>query len=287
MEILLFILQVINQIIIYITISLFILPYYLLVMFLITGFFLYTKQYIKDNIYVIAKIWDYHGKIWHGYEIKGYENIPNDEPALLIYYHGTLPVDLYYLTSKIYLDKKKLINIVADRFLFSLPGWDYFSDNLKIITGSVDSCSEILQKNNNLLAIAPGGLFEAQFSDNTYKVLWKNRYGFAKVAIKSKVKIIPIFTENIREVFRCADMNFRDLFLKLYYWKKLPFIPIYGGFPVKLITHIGKPITYEENITPEELQLKVIEHIENLINKNQKCPGNILRAVSERFYYNA
>jgi hypothetical protein len=38
----------------------------------------------------------------------------------------------------------------------------------------------------------------------------------------------------------------------------LPIVPIYGGFPVKLRTHIGKPIPYDPNLSAEDLQKKVI-----------------------------
>lgn len=47
------------------------------------------------------------------------------------------------------------------------------------------------------------------------------------------------------------------MWLRIYTWTKFPFVPVYGGFPVKLVTYVGKPIPYDENLTPEELQLKV------------------------------
>lgn len=49
----------------------------------------------------------------------------------------------------------------------------------------------------------------------------------------------------------------RRYLLKLYLKTRLPFVPIYGGFPVKLRTHVGEPIPYDQNLTAEELQLKV------------------------------
>jgi len=41
-------------------------------------------------------------------------------------------------------------------------------------------------------------------------------------------------------------------------WTRLPIVPIYGGFPVKLRTHIGKPIPYDPNISADDLKKKVI-----------------------------
>lgn len=47
------------------------------------------------------------------------------------------------------------------------------------------------------------------------------------------------------------------MWLRIYARTKFPLMPIYGGFPVKLITYVGKPVPYDGNLTPEELQLKV------------------------------
>lgn len=40
----------------------------------------------------------FKGWIWHGHEVVGLENIPDEGPALIIYYHGTLPIDVSFLT---------------------------------------------------------------------------------------------------------------------------------------------------------------------------------------------
>lgn len=65
-----------------------------------------------------------------GYEVKGVENVPESTPALFVYYHGAIPIDLYYFLSRIYLLKNRLIHTVADRFLFKIPGKILIFDSL-------------------------------------------------------------------------------------------------------------------------------------------------------------
>ncbi|XP_043485208.1 transmembrane protein 68 [Leptopilina heterotoma] len=231
---------------------------------------------------VVAALWDAHGWIWHGYEVVGLENIPVDQPILFVYYHGAIPTDLYYFLSRVLLFHSKLIHTVADRFLFNVPGWSVISDVLKVIPGTVQTCSSIL-KEGNMLAISPGGVYEAQFGDSYYRLMWKKRLGFAKVALEAKVCIIPFFTRNIREAFRTISWG-RRFWLRLYAATRFPFVPIYGGFPVKLKTFVGKPIPYDESLTPEQLQLKVSTALDELIQQHQKVPGSITRALLERFY---
>lgn len=55
-----------------------------------------------------------------------------------------------------------------------------------VLHGPKEACVRTLES-GDLLAIAPGGLREALFSDETYTVLWSDRKGFAQVAIDAKV----------------------------------------------------------------------------------------------------
>lgn len=57
-----------------------------------------------------------------GHEIVGFDRVPTKGPALIIYYHGTLPIDVYYLISKCILYKNRTINCVSDNFVFNIPG---------------------------------------------------------------------------------------------------------------------------------------------------------------------
>lgn len=57
-----------------------------------------------------------------GYEVVGLENIPDTGPALIVYYHGAIPIDFYYILAKCILVKDRLIRCVGDRFLFKMPG---------------------------------------------------------------------------------------------------------------------------------------------------------------------
>lgn len=62
---------------------------------------------------------------------------------------------------------------------------------MKVFPGTVQICANIL-KEGNLLAISPGGVYEAQFGNSYYELLWKKRIGFAKVAIEAKA-VIDLF----------------------------------------------------------------------------------------------
>lgn len=77
-------------------------------------------------------------------------------------------------------------------FLFFIA-FDALIDCFHIYPGTIDTCADILRK-GNLLAIAPGGVREALFGDETYPLIWGTRIGFAKVAMEAKVVRLIAFS---------------------------------------------------------------------------------------------
>jgi 1-acyl-sn-glycerol-3-phosphate acyltransferase len=57
-----------------------------------------------------------------GYEVKGLEHIPTEGPVLIVFYHGALPIDFYYLFAKVWLYRNRRVRVVADKFVFKIPG---------------------------------------------------------------------------------------------------------------------------------------------------------------------
>ena len=140
-------------------------------------------------------------------------------------------------------------------------------------------------RSGKLLGIAPGGAYESLFGDSNYPVLWQSRVGFAKVALKANKPIIPVFTENIREntVTLAGRMNIgKEMWEKLYRSTKMPVVPMYGLFPVKLRTHIGIPIYPRPGMTPEELSKETCEAVQQMIAEHQVLPGTITQALAAR-----
>jgi 1-acyl-sn-glycerol-3-phosphate acyltransferase len=145
----------------------------------------------------LAIFWETQGALWHGYEIIGLENIPDTGPALVIFYHAAMPIDFYYVLSKSVLYKNRQMKIVADRFLFKVPGLGTLLEALDVTPGSQDHCVELL-KQGHILGISPGGVREALFSDHNYEIIWGSRVGFSKVAKEAKVvSVHPFLTFDI------------------------------------------------------------------------------------------
>ncbi|KAJ8268626.1 hypothetical protein COCON_G00137980 [Conger conger] len=270
----------------------FILPGFILLFVYLSILFLHVykrknqlREAYSNNLWdgarkTLATLWDGHGKIWHGYEIHGLEKIPDKGPAVIVYYHGAIPIDYYYFLAKVILQKGRMCHAVADHFVFKVPGFRLLLEVFSVLHGPREECVRALQA-GHLLAISPGGLREALFSDETYPLLWGRRQGFAQVALDSRAPIIPMFTQNLREGFRSLG-NLRP-YRWLYERFRLPVAPVYGGFPVKFRTYLGDPIPYDPNLTAAELADKAQQAVQDLIDRHQRIPGNVLQALLERF----
>ena len=72
-----------------------------------------------------------------------------------------------------------------------------------VIRGTRSECEEAFSQGYFVL-LAPGGTREMLYSDANYDIHWGSRLGYAKLALKAKVPIYPVFTRNIREVYKIS-----------------------------------------------------------------------------------
>ncbi len=50
----------------------------------------------------ISKAISFFGRYYNGFEAHGVENIPLDRPALIVFYHGFMPLDAWYFGMQFY-----------------------------------------------------------------------------------------------------------------------------------------------------------------------------------------
>lgn len=80
---------------------------------------------------------------------------------------------------------------MGDRAHFRLPGWGRFLERFGVVDGNREACSELLANGEPVL-IFPGGAREvAKRKGEKYTLVWKNRYGFVKLAIEHGCTIVP------------------------------------------------------------------------------------------------
>lgn len=138
------------------------------------------------------------------------ERIPRKGAALIVGNHSYLGVDSWALSALLICRTGRMPRFLAERNLWKIPGAGGVLDALGAIPGAPDDAVRLLSE-GELVCVYPGGIDDSfKLSSEAYQLRWKDRAGFAKVALRAKVPIVPIAATGVDEVF---DLPRREHFL--------------------------------------------------------------------------
>ena len=122
----------------------------------------------------------------------GLENIDPKRPTLFVGNHtlyGMLDVPL--LGYEVYQRKGVYIRGLADRMHYKIPVWREVFKWIGSVVGSRENCSALMQSGAHIM-VFPGGSREvAKRKGEAYQLIWKDRTGFARMAVEHGYRIIP------------------------------------------------------------------------------------------------
>lgn len=123
-------------------------------------------------------------------KVYGIENVPT-ERALLVGNHNTLGlVDAPLLAAELW-ERGRLVRSLGDHAHFKVPGWRDMLTRMGVVEGTREIASELMRR-GELVMVFPGGAREVNKRKNEqYKLVWKNRLGFARLAIQHGYPIVP------------------------------------------------------------------------------------------------
>ena len=131
-------------------------------------------------------------RLWHRPWMTGLENIDPKRPTLFVGNHtlyGMLDVPL--LGYEIYQRKGVYIRGLADRMHFKVPVWREVFKWIGSVVGSRENCSALMDSGAHIM-VFPGGSREvAKRKGEAYQLIWKDRTGFARMAVEHGYRIIP------------------------------------------------------------------------------------------------
>ncbi len=123
-------------------------------------------------------------------KVYGIDNVPTKR-ALLVGNHNTLGlVDAPLLAAELW-ERGRMVRSLGDHAHFKIPGWRDALTQLGVVEGTREIASELMRR-GELVMVFPGGGREVNKRKNErYKLVWKNRLGFARLAIKHGYPIVP------------------------------------------------------------------------------------------------
>lgn len=122
----------------------------------------------------------------------GLQHIHPRKPALYVGNHSIYGlIDLSLFAAELYQQKGIYLRGMADRAHFYVPGWGDLLTKLGAVVGNRDACEQLMEQREHVLVFPGGGREVARRKGERYKLIWKARTGFVRIAIRHGYPIVP------------------------------------------------------------------------------------------------
>lgn len=148
-------------------------------------------------------------RAYHRPRFWGLDHIDARRPSLLVGNHTLFGVlDIPHLGIAIYRKHGVMIRGLGDRVHFQVPGWGDLLRTFGAVVGTRDNCARLMQGGAHILVYPGGGREVAKRRGEAYKLIWKERTGFVRMAIEHGYPITPFASVGAEECYDIvADAN--------------------------------------------------------------------------------
>jgi 1-acyl-sn-glycerol-3-phosphate acyltransferase len=127
------------------------------------------------------------------YEFLGLKNLHKDKPSILVGNHSIYAWDVAIMLVELKMQKEIELRSLGDRMHANIPLWRDLLEIYGVVPGTPENCAELMQNKAHIL-VFPGGAREAfKRSGEEHRLFWKQRTGFARMAVANKYPITPFF----------------------------------------------------------------------------------------------
>jgi 1-acyl-sn-glycerol-3-phosphate acyltransferase len=186
---------------------------------------------------------------WFRIEVRGMENIPLDEGALVVSNHsGTLPVDGLMTGLMVHDHTGRFLRMLGADLVFRLPFIGELARKGGATLASNEDAERMLAR-GELVGVWPEGFkgIGKPFSER-YKLQRFGRGGFVSAALRTGVPIVPCSVVGAEEIYPLVgDLPSLARLLGVPYIPITPFFPLLGPLgliplPSKWLIEFGEPI---------------------------------------------
>ncbi len=196
-------------------------------------------------------------------EFFGFDNLDKDKPALYVTNHSVFGVtDGVLFGAKAYKENGIFFRSLVDDMHYKIPYWKDVNPQLGFVKGTRENCSALMKAGEHIIVYPGGGRETMKLKGEKYKLTWKNRLGFVRMAIMHGYDIIPVTQVGGDDAYDIiADKN--DIMNSTLgkYLKDTDFVKetLKNG---EYIPPIGKGLLFTPFPKPVKLYWKVGERIE-------------------------
>lgn len=128
------------------------------------------------------------------------ERASRGQPTLFVGNHSVLNVfDAMLFADALYREHGIVLRPLADRAHFNVPLWRDVVVQQGGVIGTRENCAELMRRGAHILVYPGGGREVFKRKDEKYSLVWKERYGFVRLAIEHGYTITPYATAGAEE----------------------------------------------------------------------------------------
>ncbi|HEX4362469.1 MAG TPA: lysophospholipid acyltransferase family protein [Pseudonocardia sp.] len=132
----------------------------------------------------------------------GLDRIPADGAVLLVGNHTVLGMlDMPLMLGEIHRVTGRFVRGMADHAHFAVPVWRDVLVRQGGVRGTPENCRALLGAGEAVLVYPGGGREVAKRKGEKYQLLWKQRMGFARLAIEAGCPIVPFAAVGAEESY--------------------------------------------------------------------------------------
>lgn len=131
----------------------------------------------------------------------GEHHVPRQGGALMVGNHALGGIDTVALTALLIVHTGRVPRFLGERNLWRIPGLSALLDAAGAIPGAPDTATRLLGE-GELVIVYPGGIDDSfKLTSEAHTLEWGSRAGFARVAMRAGVPILPVPATGVDELF--------------------------------------------------------------------------------------
>jgi 1-acyl-sn-glycerol-3-phosphate acyltransferase len=207
----------------------------------------------------------------------GFDRIPDSRPLLFVGNHTVWGLlDIPFLFAELYERKGIFLRGLGDHVHFQVPLWRDLLWKLGAVDGTREACGALMEAGEAILVFPGGGREVAKRRGERYRLLWKERLGFARLAVQHACTIVPFAAVGIEDALDVV-LDSSDL-LRTPLGKALKRM----GFRVDLVPPIVKGIGPTPLPRPERLYFEVRDAVDPRSYASSPDDEQGVRALRDR-----
>lgn len=141
-------------------------------------------------------------RLWFDPQFSGLEHLDPARPALYVGNHTLYGIlDAPLMVQGVYERSGIYFRSLGDHFHFVTPGWGRLLLAFGAVDGTPENCSKLMRAGAHIV-VYPGGAREVMKNrGEEYRLVWKRRTGFARMAMQHGYDIIPFAAIGADDVY--------------------------------------------------------------------------------------